>query len=61
MSADAKIRIGAAILVAGELGALWTQHWARAATFVGYVGVAGVVVIGAFLATWGVVQIGQRS
>lgn len=61
MSAEAKIRIGAAILVAGELGALGTQHWARASSFVGYVGLAGVIAIGAFLATWGVVQIGQRS
>lgn len=62
MSATAKIRLGAAVLVAGEVFGLVTQEWARASTFVGFVGVGGALIaLGAALGTWGVVQLGQRG
>jgi hypothetical protein len=62
LSAASKIRIGAAIVIAGELASLLTQEWARASTFLGFVLVSGgLLAAGAVLATWGVIQIGQRS
>lgn len=62
MSPTAKIRLGAAILIAGELVALATQEWARASTFVGFVAAGGgLIAAGAVLGFWGVMQIGQRG
>jgi hypothetical protein len=62
LSDVAKIRLGAAVLITGELVSLWTQEWARASTFIGFVlAGGGLMVVGAMLATWGVLQLGQRS
>lgn len=62
MSAAAKIRLGAAILIAGEILGLLTQARPWATTFVGFiVGAGGLIVVGAALGTWGVIQHGERS
>lgn len=62
MSAASKIRVGAAVVIAGEVVSLVTQEWARASTFLGFVLASGsLLAAGAVLATWGVIQIGQRS
>ena len=62
MSASAKVRLGAAILIVGEIGGLVSQQWPRASTFLGFVlGAGAILVIGAAIATWGIVQGGPRS
>jgi len=61
MTANGKIRLGAALLIAGELFALATQRSATAASLLAFVFVAGALIaLGAVLGTWGVVQLGQQ-
>lgn len=61
MTATAKIRLGAALLIAGELFALATQRSATAANLLAFVFAGGALIaLGAVLGTWGVVQLGQQ-
>ena len=57
MSSTAKIRLGATIVIVGELFALATMWEPAAANFVAFVFVVSIVILaGAALGTWGVVE-----
>lgn len=57
MSSTAKIRLGAVIVIVGELLALATMGEPAAASFVTFVfAVTLVILAGAALGTWGVVE-----
>jgi len=61
VSGTAKIRLGAGLLLLGELLALATHSSPRASSFLAFVAMGGgLMVIGALVGTWGIVQVGNQ-
>jgi len=62
MSPATKIRLGAGLLIAGEIGGLVSQGWPRASTFLGFaLGAGALLAAGAAIGTWGLVRGDDRG
>lgn len=62
MSPATKIRLGAGLLIVGEIGGLVSQEWPRASTFLAFaLGAGTLLAAGAAIGTWGLVRAGGRA
>lgn len=62
MSPATQIRLGAGLLIVGEIGGVVSQAWPRASTFLAFVlGAGALLALGAAIGTWGLGRAGDRG